>query len=188
MEIDYNNLGDEDFVLMEFDGSDYSVDAYAAAADDDEEEDIYCLTNSYHVHFDDDYNNEYDEEINILLKKYKDLDGLNIVNSGGKKLNFRLLVVFNELDHIKYFQMIGSYFKKEEYKNFTILKNLKRFSIRIYDARDIEFEKFLNLEKCYIQISKHRSTREQIEASKKYVEELKEKYPNIKFELDIQKY
>jgi hypothetical protein len=183
MGIDYNNLGDEDFVLMEFDGSDYSVDAYAAA-----EEDIYCLTNSYHVYFDDDYNNEYDEEINILLKKYKDLDGLNIVNSGGKKLNFRLLVVFNELDHIKYFQMIGSYFKKEEYKNFIILKNLKRFSIKVYDIRDIEFEKFEKLEECYMEISKQHSTKEQIEASVKHIEKLKKKYTNIEFKLDIQKY
>lgn len=183
MEIDYNNLGNEDFVLMEFDGSDYSVDAYT----DDGGRYQWCLTDSYQVYFDDTYSNEHDEDINRLLKKFKQLKCVTFANTA-KELNVNLLIAFHGLEHIEYFQMIGSYLNRKQYQNLAVLKNLKRFSIKVYDARDIKFEKFSNLEKCYMQISKQRSTSEQIEASKKYIEELKEKYPNIKFELDIQKY
>ena len=56
----------------------------------------------------------------------------------------------------------------------------------MYDANDIDFSELKNLTQCTILMNKHKSTKNQLEISKQYIQELKNEDSRIKFTIHIE--
>lgn len=131
------------------------------------------------------YNSNASNEIKInrLLKKYKSIDSIWL-KGYHLELPISLSGLFEGLKNIKFLKTL-KYFKKNEYKNIKVLDKLEKIELAMYDANDINFSVFGNLNECIILMDTSLSTKEEIESSKRYIKDMQDKNCKIEFSIHI---
>lgn len=122
-------------------------------------------------------------KINRLLKKNKSIDSMWL-KGYRHELPISLSGLFEGLENIKFLKTL-KYFKKNEYKNIKLLDKLEKIELAMYDANDIDFLLFGNLNECIILMDTSLSTKEEIESSKQYIKEIQDKNCKIEFSIHI---
>ena len=129
------------------------------------------------------YSLQYDIDINNVIKKYKDIDIL-FIESFAHQMPTSVKHLFNNLSHIRTLSIQG-YLKQKECRNLESFYHLEVLRLRMWNARDIDFTKCKNLKRCMIIMSKHNSTKDQIQVSREYIKKLESDGSDINFELII---
>ena len=128
------------------------------------------------------YSVTLDEELNKIIKKYVHLSNL-LISSSDWKVPMSLKTVLEDNAQITNLSIL-TFLDQKQYKNAENL-DLYFFRANMYDIYDIDLLKFKQLHKCIIILHKEHSSKEVIQNSQKYINELQNLNPSIDYTLRI---